>query len=167
MDKEMMRALEADGEKLAALTGEDHGPYFLSEKCIQTSDTDMANVATYGDYFPDNDNVATGHSSNPVDALRNMFAILHNVAMWDLEDAGVIRKGDEDKWRRFNNDLTTFVLKLDDARLGALYALVQSRQPARYRDPSVTQVAEAALANDNVPGAVLKTGEDTVVVRAS
>lgn len=27
MDKEMMRALEADGEKLRGLTGEDHGPF--------------------------------------------------------------------------------------------------------------------------------------------
>lgn len=71
---------------------------------------------------------------NPADAFRNMFAILHNVAMWDLEEAGVIRKGDEAKWSRFNRDLTTFVLKLDDARLDALYALVQERQPARYRE---------------------------------
>jgi len=31
MDKEMMRALEADGEKLRALTGEDHGPHFPAE----------------------------------------------------------------------------------------------------------------------------------------
>jgi hypothetical protein len=30
MDKEMMAALEADGEKLRQLTGEDHGPAFLS-----------------------------------------------------------------------------------------------------------------------------------------
>jgi hypothetical protein len=28
-DKEMMKALEADGEKLTQLTGEDHGPAFL------------------------------------------------------------------------------------------------------------------------------------------
>lgn len=28
MDKEMQKALEADGEKLRQLTGEDHGPYF-------------------------------------------------------------------------------------------------------------------------------------------
>lgn len=28
-DKEMQAALIADGEKLAALTGEDHGPYFV------------------------------------------------------------------------------------------------------------------------------------------
>jgi hypothetical protein len=30
-DLEMQRALEADGEKLRQLTGEDHGPYFLGE----------------------------------------------------------------------------------------------------------------------------------------
>jgi hypothetical protein len=29
MDKEMQRALEADGEKLRGLTGEDHGPVFV------------------------------------------------------------------------------------------------------------------------------------------
>lgn len=29
MDKEMMRALEEDGEKLRQLTGKDHGPIFL------------------------------------------------------------------------------------------------------------------------------------------
>lgn len=73
-------------------------------------------------------------TTNKADAFRNMFAILHNVAMWDLENAGIIRKGDEPKWKRFNNDLTTFVLKLDDARLDALCALVQSRQPERYRE---------------------------------
>ena len=31
MDKEMMRALEADGEKLRDLTGEDHGPMFVAD----------------------------------------------------------------------------------------------------------------------------------------
>lgn len=38
--REMQMALEADGEKLRQLTGEDHGPYFVeeSEICIQTSD---------------------------------------------------------------------------------------------------------------------------------
>lgn len=30
-DREMQRALEADGEKLFQLTGEDHGPVFLDE----------------------------------------------------------------------------------------------------------------------------------------
>lgn len=30
-DKNMQKALAADGEKLRAMTGEDHGPYFLPE----------------------------------------------------------------------------------------------------------------------------------------
>lgn len=30
-DKEMQAALEADGEKLRQMTGEDHGPYFLDD----------------------------------------------------------------------------------------------------------------------------------------
>jgi hypothetical protein len=32
--KEMKRALELDGEKLLALTGEDHGPVFLDEEIV-------------------------------------------------------------------------------------------------------------------------------------
>jgi len=31
MDPEMMAALEADGEKLRQLTGEDHGPVFMED----------------------------------------------------------------------------------------------------------------------------------------
>jgi hypothetical protein len=31
IDREMQRALEADGEKLRQLTGEDHGPVFLAD----------------------------------------------------------------------------------------------------------------------------------------
>ena len=31
-DLDMQRALEADGEKLFQLTGEDHGPYFLGDE---------------------------------------------------------------------------------------------------------------------------------------
>ena len=77
----------------------------MSEKTIQTSDT-----------------------IGP-DAFRNMFAILHNLDRWELD--GVVT--DDRSWDRYNDDLTTFVLKLDDARLDALYALVQERQPARYR----------------------------------
>ncbi len=38
MDKEMQKALEADGEKLRALTGEDHGP--LCPGCLGTGEGD-------------------------------------------------------------------------------------------------------------------------------
>lgn len=34
MDDEMMKALEADGEKLRQLTGEDHGPFALCPTCV-------------------------------------------------------------------------------------------------------------------------------------
>lgn len=105
-NKEMQAALIADGEKLAALSGEDHGPYFVSEKSTHYSDV------------------------RPVDIFRNTFAILHNLGREEL--AGIVTS--DTSWTRFNNDLTTFVLKLDDAKLDALYALVRSRQPARYRD---------------------------------
>lgn len=60
--------------------------------------------------------------------FRNIFAILHNTERDELMDAGVM-SGDQRSWERFNSDLTTFVLKLDDARLAALVAFVASRQP--------------------------------------
>ena len=86
-----------------------------------------------------NTNIATvsvqSGVTSPADAFRNMFAILHNLDRWELD--GVVT--DDRSWDRYNDDLTTFVLKLDDARLDALYALVQERQPARYR--SVGEVA--------------------------
>jgi hypothetical protein len=33
MNKEMQKALEADGEKLRQLTGEDHGPWIFCPEC--------------------------------------------------------------------------------------------------------------------------------------
>ncbi len=73
-----------------------------------------------------NDNV----SVRPIDKFRNTFAILHNLGREEL--AGIVTS--DTSWTRFNNNLTTFVLKLDDDRLDALYQMVQSRQPARYRE---------------------------------
>jgi hypothetical protein len=43
MDREMQRALEADGEKLRQLTGEDHGPWELEEAPLQWVDCDVCN----------------------------------------------------------------------------------------------------------------------------
>ena len=37
MDRAMMLALEADGEKLRLMTGKDHGPHFLRE-CFHCGD---------------------------------------------------------------------------------------------------------------------------------
>jgi DnaJ-class molecular chaperone len=33
-DREMMKALEADGEKLRQLTGEDHGPVWIDDRMV-------------------------------------------------------------------------------------------------------------------------------------
>lgn len=75
---------------------------------------------------------APQHPARGADAFRNMFAILHNLGASELMRAGVLTPATRHQWTE--RDLTTFVLKLDDARLDALYALVQSRQPAKYRD---------------------------------
>jgi hypothetical protein len=49
MDDEMTKALEADGEKLRQLTGEDHGPFDLIEFAklgAPLSDTDRVMLST-------------------------------------------------------------------------------------------------------------------------
>ncbi|TIL38549.1 hypothetical protein [Mesorhizobium sp.] len=64
------------------------------------------------------------------DRFRDTFSVLHNLALWDLEDAGVIKPGaggGGSSWTRFNDDLTTFVLKLPTDRLGKLFALVERK----------------------------------------
>lgn len=61
--------------------------------------------------------------------FRLMFHVLHNIALWDLEEAGVITpgaKGGSD-WKRFNTDLTSFVLKLPSERLEKLWRLVEGQ----------------------------------------
>ena len=67
--------------------------------------------------------------------FRNVFAIMMNIDMCELEEAGIIRKGNVDNggqsWARFNDDPLSFVLKLDERKLDALTALVNSRMPKR------------------------------------
>jgi hypothetical protein len=60
--------------------------------------------------------------------FRRMFETLHNMDLDTLETAGVIApnaRGGSD-WTRFNNDLTTFVLKLPADRLERLAALASN-----------------------------------------
>lgn len=61
------------------------------------------------------------------DAFRNMLAILHNLETSDLSFLTA------EQCESFYNDMSWTILRLDDARLDALYALVQSKQPAKYR----------------------------------
>lgn len=63
--------------------------------------------------------------------FRTLFMILHNTDRDALETSGIISQGrasDKD-WSRFNNDLTTFVLKLSDDRVAKLAALVAGEMP--------------------------------------
>jgi hypothetical protein len=67
-----------------------------------------------------------------VDRFFETFRVLHNLNLWELEEAGVITpgaKGGSD-WKRFNGDLTTFILKLPAARVEKLFLLVESRLPS-------------------------------------
>ncbi|GGA55147.1 hypothetical protein [Pelagibacterium lentulum] len=67
--------------------------------------------------------------------FRNTFAILHNLDKQELEDASVLipdANGGSD-WSRFTNGIGTFVLKLPTDRLEKLYALIDGRQPDKYR----------------------------------
>jgi hypothetical protein len=66
------------------------------------------------------------------DQFRDVFYVLLNIDLSDLEAAGVITpgaKGGSD-WTRFNNDIGTFVIKLRQEPLEALFELVRSRMPA-------------------------------------
>ena len=60
--------------------------------------------------------------------FRRMFEVLHNTGMDELVTAGIIEPGNKKSWIRFNDDLTTFVLKLDAERVEKLVALVFERK---------------------------------------
>lgn len=62
MDREMMKALEADGEKLRQLTGEDHGPFEIvqCEACAGTGHhVHRVTVYEHGCGFPHDDTYET------------------------------------------------------------------------------------------------------------
>lgn len=61
--------------------------------------------------------------------FRDIFHVLHNIDKADLMSAGVITPGANggSDWTRFNNDVGTFVLKLRQENLEALFELVRSR----------------------------------------
>jgi len=67
--------------------------------------------------------------------FRDIFAVMMNIDMHELEEAGIIRKGNIDEggnsWRRFNDHPLRFVLTLDDEKLDALTALVNNRRRAK------------------------------------
>ncbi|TPN26593.1 hypothetical protein FKO01_25285 [Mesorhizobium sp. B2-3-3] len=63
--------------------------------------------------------------------FHEVFAIIHNLDLSDLEQAGVIAPGANggSDWKRFNSDFGTFVLKLPSDRLDKLIELIATRRP--------------------------------------
>lgn len=59
------------------------------------------------------------------DQIRDFASFAANCNRWDLSGAGIIPEGDngDQKWSRFNSDLSTFVLKLNGDQLEAFTAL--------------------------------------------
>lgn len=66
----------------------------------------------------------------------NACRILLNIDRHELEAAGVIEPGAVGGtcWTRFNRDPLVFMAKLSDERADRLWALIEARQPARYRE---------------------------------
>ncbi|MGX5827397.1 hypothetical protein [Mesorhizobium sp. 43Arga] len=76
-------------------------------------------------------------------SFREVFSIIHNLDLSDLEQAGVINPGTDggSDWRRFNNDIGTFVLKLPSDRLDKLVGLIEARREPGQSLPSPPRLA--------------------------
>lgn len=59
--------------------------------------------------------------------LKRLAYFLANTDMSELVEAGIINEGDNDRWRRFNNDFDVFVIKLPDDRREKLADLINDR----------------------------------------
>lgn len=79
--------------------------------------------------------------------FRNMIASLFNLDRDVLETAGVIDLGatGNASWRALNDSPARWVLRLDDERLGKLWALIEARQKPEDRLTDAAQDTLKAL----------------------
>lgn len=70
------------------------------------------------------------------EAFHNACRIMLNLDLDVLENAGVITPGANggSDWKRYNQDPLMFIIKLPTERYERLWALIQSRQPEKYRE---------------------------------
>jgi len=93
-------------------------------------------------------------------AFRNCIASLFNLDRYDLQSGGVIEPGEagNDDWYQLNENTARWVLHLDDARLAALWALIEARQRRSPVDAFLADVAaEIERARTKFPGDNLTT----------
>jgi len=87
--------------------------------------------------------------------FRNCLASLFNLDRHVLEDGGVIELGEDgnDDWDQINTNAARWVLHLDDARLAALWALIEARQSRNAVGKFLADVAaEIERARSKFPG---------------
>ncbi|QKN14751.1 hypothetical protein HR059_09835 [Sinorhizobium meliloti WSM1022] len=79
--------------------------------------------------------------------LRDFAFFLSNTSRWELEKAGIIAPGPsgDTAWKRFNNDLDVFVIKLSAEKLKAMTDMI-----AGYLQVSEYSREQAAAAARNV-----------------
>lgn len=61
----------------------------------------------------------------------NALRVLRSIDMDELENAGVIRKGDWETWTRFREGPSNWAIRADDAAAEKLWALVKRRMLPR------------------------------------
>lgn len=67
-------------------------------------------------------------------AFHNALRILLNIDRDELEAAGVIPRGDHNAWGDFRQNPWRFFIRAPDPAAEKLWAMIEARQPAAYRD---------------------------------
>ncbi|WP_127144083.1 hypothetical protein [Pelagibacterium montanilacus] len=82
--------------------------------------------------------------------FRNILVTMMNIDLHELVEAGVIAAGNIDdggsSWSRFNSDPLTFVAKLGDKQLEALWQIVAERQPVSTHNADYDRGLKAGVA---------------------
>lgn len=71
------------------------------------------------------------HMIDTAHDFLNALRVLHSIDMDELENAGVIRKGDLEAWTRFREGPANWAIRADDDKAEKLWALVQRRMRPR------------------------------------
>ena len=68
--------------------------------------------------------------------FQNALRIMWNLDRHELVEAGVFAADDDGGWKAFRDAPHNQAIRLDGERFKRLWALIESRQPERYREKS-------------------------------